>query len=201
MKSGRDIPRNPIFMVLSGPSGVGKDSVARILRNLYPELVFTVNVTSRPPRPHEIEGMDHQFVDETRFLKLLDGGELLEHARVYGHWYGVPKQQVLDALGRGLDVIARVDIQGAATIKSNAPDAILVFLEPPSLEELERRLKGRRTESKDELKIRLQIAEEEMAESTWFDYVIVNDTDSAEQAARQLFDIFAPEGTVPNRPF
>jgi len=201
MTSGQNISRRPIFLVLSGPSGVGKDSVAKILRILHPDLVFTVNVTSRPPRPYEIEGVDHHFVDETKFLELVDSDALLEYARVYGYWYGVPKKQVLDALGRGLDVIARVDIQGAATIKSNAPDAILVFLEPPSLGELERRLKGRRTESEDELTIRLKVAGQEMAESTWFDYVIVNDTDSSEQTARQIFDILAREGTIPKRHF
>ena len=130
----------PLVVVVSGPSGVGKDAVFQYMRKLDRTWYFIVTVTTRPRRRNERNGVDYLFLDREEFEHMRQGNQLLESAEVYGNWYGVPKQQVKDALGRGQDVLMKLDVQGAATVKSLVPGALMIFLAPPSMEELERRL-------------------------------------------------------------
>lgn len=161
-------------MVLSGPSGVGKDAALTILRTLDRPWHFVVTATTRPRRPGEGDGADYIFLTEEQFQDMLIEGEFLEHARVYGNWYGVPKQQVRDAMAGGKDVILKVDVQGAATLKSMAPEAVFIFLVPHSMDELNERLRKRATETGGDLELRTGIVEEEMEHLSGFDYRVVN---------------------------
>ena len=161
-------------MVLSGPSGVGKDAALTILRTLDRPWHFVVTATTRPRRPGEGGGADYIFLTEEQFQDMLIEGEFLEHARVYGNWYGVPKQQVRDAMAGGKDVILKVDVQGAATLKSMAPEAVFIFLVPHSMDELNERLRKRATETGGDLELRTGIVEEEMEHLSGFDYRVVN---------------------------
>jgi guanylate kinase len=164
----------PRLFVLSGPSGAGKDSVLSQLKQRGLPLHFVVTVTTRPPRPGEVTGKDYHFVSESRFQELRDKGELVEWAQVYGHSYGVPRWEIEEGWGQGKDVIVKVDIQGAVTLKQLYPEAILIFLTTPSFEELARRLRERRTETPFDLDLRLKTAFEEMKHQDFFDYNIVN---------------------------
>jgi guanylate kinase len=193
---GSDCPkpdRKPLLLVLSGPSGVGKDAVLDAIRKARPDIYYTINATSRTPRPGEVHGVHHYFVSEVRFLEMLARDELLEHAQVYGRWYGVPRMQVKEALARGQDVIARVDVQGAASIRRQEPRAVLVFLQAPSTEELERRLRQRKTDSEDQLALRLETARREMEQAPEFDHVVVNHTDAIAQTALRVMEILESE--------
>ena len=165
----------PMLVVLSGPSGVGKDSVLRHLKELGGNWHFTVTATTRAQRPGEVDGEDYLFIDRDTFLDMEQRGDFLERAQVYGNWYGVPKSQVRDALAEGKDVFMKTDVQGAATIKDIAPGGILVFLMPPSPQELERRLRDRKTETTPDLELRIRTAMEEMRQLSDFEYVVVND--------------------------
>ncbi|MBI4298766.1 MAG: guanylate kinase, partial [Chloroflexi bacterium] len=151
-------PAEPLLIVLSGPSGVGKDALLRRMKDLGKPFHYTVTLTTRPKRPNEQEGVDYIFVSSERFQHMVKQGELLEWAKVYGQYYGVPKAQVKGALKDGKDVIVKVDVQGAMNIRSVAPQGIFIFLMPPSMEELERRLTVRNTESGSPLELRLQAA-------------------------------------------
>ena len=141
---GADPP--PLLVVISGPSGVGKDAVIAAMRGSQPGLMFAVTATTRPMRPGEVDGRDYVFLSTKRFEAMLADDGFLEHAEVYGYRYGVPRQGVRAALAGGRDVIVKIDVQGAATIREIAPDALLIFLAAPSAEELERRLRARKTD-------------------------------------------------------
>ncbi len=183
----------PLLIVLSGPSGVGKDAVLHgIKRRGYP-LHHAVTATTRPRRRGEIEGVDYHFVSKAEFEKMIEKGELLEWAEVYGNLYGVPKSGLHQAMNEGRDVIVKVDIQGAATIKKNIPEAVFIFLVPPSREDLEKRLKQRRTESSVDLELRLKAADEEMNSISMFDYVVVNHKDGIKQAISTIESIITAE--------
>ena len=164
-----------MLLVLSGPSGVGKDSVLRQLKELGRNWHFTVTATTRTQRLGEDDGIDYLFLDRDTFHQKVREGEFLECAEVYGNWYGVPRDQVSSALEMGKDVIIKADVQGAATIKGLVPDAIFIFLMPPSPEELERRLRDRKTETTPDLELRIRTALEELCQLPLFDYVVVND--------------------------
>ncbi len=168
------LPEQPLLIVLSGPSGVGKDTVLTRLKESGYSFEHIVTVTTRPQRTKERNDVDYHFVSSEKFQDMVSGGELLEWANVYGNWYGVPKEPVKQALDRGQDVIVKADVQGAATIKKTVPEAILIFLIPPSGEELDIRLKQRHTESSFNLALRKKIADEEMKQLTLFDYIVVN---------------------------
>lgn len=169
-----DQPQRPLLIVLSGPSGVGKDAVlARLRESGYP-LCYVTTLTTRPQRPNEKDGIDYHFVSEEKFRHMRDSSALLESANVYGNWYGVPRAVVKEALGRGDDAIIKIDVQGAATIRKNAPQAVFIFLVAPSMAELSARLKQRLTESPGQLAVRIRTAEEEMKQVSLFDYVVVN---------------------------
>ena len=177
--------------MLSGPSGVGKDAVLACVKGSGHPLYFTVTVTTRPQRKGESDGVDYHFVSKERFEEMVSRGELLEWAEVYGYFYGVPRRQVKEALERGYDVVVKVDVQGAATIKRAVPQALLIFLVPPSMAALERRVRQRNTESTIELERRLSAAHSEMNQQGMFDYVVVNDR--VDRAAAQIDAVIAAE--------
>ena len=183
----------PLLIVLSGPSGVGKDAVLSRMRELDRPYHFTVTATTRPQRQGERDGVDYIFVSESRFRQMIRDGQLLEWAEVYGNLYGVPKAQVTDALGKGRDAIIKPDVQGAATIRKLAPEALLIFLAPPNEAELKRRLGARMTESPEALALRLETAKEEMQRASSFDYVIVNHEGRLDDAVREIDDIVVAE--------
>ncbi|MEN8613937.1 guanylate kinase [Dehalogenimonas sp. THU2] len=184
---------SPVLVVLSGPSGVGKDAVlARMKENRLP-LQYVTTVTTRAQRPGEQDGLDYHFSSREEFKKLLDQDELLEWAEVYGNFYGVPKAPVRESLKQGRDVVVKVDVQGAASIKKIAPDAVFVFLLPPSLEELTRRLSRRLTESPETLKRRLDTAPLELAQLGMFDYFVVNNEDKIDQAVAEISAVITAE--------
>ncbi len=183
----------PLMLVLSGPSGVGKDSVVQALKARGLPFHFVVTMTTRPPREGEVDGRDYHFVSKETFSRLLEEGELLEWAQVYGNYYGVPRSQVREALQRGQDVIMRVDVQGASTLKQLAPEAIFVFLAPPSLETLARRLRARGKDSEAEITLRLKTAEREMEAVGIFDYVVINRDGALEETVDRILAILQAE--------
>jgi guanylate kinase len=164
----------PLLIVISGPSGVGKDAVLARMKERGLPFHFVVTATSRPRRPGEVEGQDYIFVTRPEFDAMVARGEMLEHALVYNDYKGIPRAQVAQALASGRDVALRVDVQGAATIRSLAPEALLIFLLAASEAELERRLRARRTESDEALALRLQTARREIEQVEAFDYAVVN---------------------------
>jgi guanylate kinase len=183
----------PLLMVLSGPSGVGKDAVLSRLRELNSSQHIVVTATTRPMRPMEKDGVDYIFLDQSAFDKKVAEQGFLEWAVVYGNSYGVPKDQVRDAIARGQGVIIKADVQGAETIKKLNPSGVFVFLAPPSFDELENRLRIRRTEDQIDLEQRLDTAREEMQRMPLFDYVVVNGNGALDQAVRALESIIEAE--------
>lgn len=182
-----------MLIVLSGPSGVGKDAVLARLRETDYRLTFVTTLTTRPIRPNEVDGRDYHFVSRDEYQKRLEGNRLLESANVYGNWYGVPRGSVEDALDRGEDVIVKVDIQGAATIREIMPRAVFIFLAPPSLDELTARLTRRLTELPADLSLRIKTAEEEMKQAALFDHVVVNHGGAIDETVAEIEAIVAAE--------
>ena len=183
----------PLIIVLSGPSGAGKDAVlARMRESGYP-LEYVTTVTTRPQRANERDNVDYHFISTEMFQKMIENKELLEWANVYGNMYGVPKQPVKQALDKGQDIMVKVDIQGAATIKKLLPQALLIFLMPSSIEDLTLRLKQRHTESPFNLALRLKTAEEEIKQLPLFDYLIVNKQGEIDLAVSQIKAIITAE--------
>ena len=184
---------HPLLVVVSGPSGVGKDAMLARVREQRPGVFWAITATTRAMRPGEEHGVHHLFLTREEFLELLERGELLEHAEVYGNLYGVPKAPVREALAEGRDAIVRTDVQGAASIRALAPDALLIFVAPPSLEELERRLRSRDTESAEETALRVEMSRQEMRDAAWFDAVVVNETDALDSAAQEVMAVIERE--------
>ena len=184
-------------VVLSGPSAVGKSTVVRCLRERLPDLYFSVSVTTRAPRPGEVDGVDYTFVTEDRFQRLVDGGELLEWAEIHGglHRSGTPAAPVRAAAAAGRPVLIEVDLAGARAVKLAMPEAMTVFLAPPSGEALESRLAGRGTESADVMARRLQTARAELAAQGDFDEVVVNS--QLEYACAELVSLLVAHPPVP----
>ncbi len=183
----------PLLVVISGPSGVGKDAVLNELRKLDRPWHFAVTATTRPMRPGERDGLDYIFLEPETFVRMRDRDEFLESAEVYGRWYGVPRSQARDSLRSGRDVILKIDVQGAETIRSIAPEALLIFLMPPTIGALRQRLKGRMTESSPELEQRLLTAEEELARIQEYDYRVVNEDNGLQLAAADIDAIITAE--------
>lgn len=180
------------MVVLSGPSGVGKSSVVAYVRENYPGIEFSVSATTRSPRSGEIDGVHYHFVDARRFQQLIDGGALLEWAEFAGNRYGTPRQPVEEALAAGRDVLLEIELQGARQVRQSAPDALQVFLAPPSWEELVDRLEGRRTEPPEVIARRLETARVELAAEPEFDCTVVNT--SVAHAAEELVGLLGGAG-------
>jgi len=188
-----NLPSKPLLIVLSGPSGAGKDAIlGRMKKSGYPAQ-FITTVTTRPPRAREKNNVDYHFVSVESFQKMLKNKELLEWANVYGNWYGVPKEPLRRALNKGQDTIVKIDTQGAATIKKVIPQAVFIFLMPPSIEELDTRLKQRRTEPPFDLALRLKTAGKEIKKLPLFDYVVVNRQDEVGRVVTEIEAIITAE--------
>jgi guanylate kinase len=184
-----------LLVIISGPSGVGKDTIIEALRRRPREhdYHFVVTFTTRAARPGEVDGVSYHFLSPERFHELKAAGELLEATNVHGNWYGTPRSQVTQALASGRDVILKIDVQGAQTIKKRIPDAVLIFVVPPSLETLFQRLKARATESVDELELRQRNAAVELARQDDYDHVVRNETGEVEPTAARIDEIIAAE--------
>jgi guanylate kinase len=164
----------PLLIVISGPSGAGKDTVVQRMKERGLPFHFVVTATTRAQRPNEVHGRDYFFVSKDEFARMMDQNELIEHALVYGEYKGIPKVQVREALASGQDVIMRLDVQGAESVRNLAKDALLIFITTGSEEELVQRLKQRKTETDDSLAIRIATARKELQRMDAFDYIIVN---------------------------
>jgi guanylate kinase len=164
----------PLLIVISGPSGAGKDTVMQRMKERGLPFHFVVTATTRPKRTNEMHGRDYWFVSTEEFARMINEDELIEHAIVYGDYKGIPKQQVREALATGMDVIMRIDVQGAETVRRMAPEALMIFITTDNEEELVNRLKTRKTETVDSLAIRIATARKELKRVDAFDYVIVN---------------------------
>jgi guanylate kinase len=179
------------LFVIAGPSGVGKGSVVRrLLAEHGPGLSLSISATTRRPRSTEVEGRDYFFMDVAAFQRLVDDDGLLEWAEVFGNRYGTPRDFVAQERSSGKDVILEIDVQGARQVRQRVPDAVLILLEPPSLEELARRLRGRGTESEEKIALRLSEASKELSQREMFDHVVVND--EIELASSQVAAIIDP---------
>lgn len=170
-----DLPHSrPLLIVISGPSGVGKDTVLQRMKERELPFHFVVTATTRPKRPDEVHERDYIFVSKEEFARMIEADELLEYAIVYGDYKGIPKEQIRAALASGKDVVMRIDVQGAETIRKLAPEALLIFLTTETEEELVHRLETRKTETVEELKLRIATARKELQRIEAFDYVILN---------------------------
>jgi guanylate kinase len=173
-----------LVFIVSGPSGSGKSTLVKKLREL-PGMLFSVSCTTRPPRPTETNGEWYNFVSQEEFQRMVDAGEFLEHAQVFGkHWYGTPRKWLDQARATGQDLVLEIDVQGAEQVKHKLPNAILVFILPPSRAELERRLRQRSEDTAEEVQRRLERARDEMLRYKDYDHVVVND--DAERAGREV---------------
>ena len=189
---GLQRPR-PTMVIISGPSGVGKDATLDAMKRMGTTFDFVVTATTRPRREHEVEGVDYYFVSMADFAEMINNDELLEYAIVYGDYKGIPKRHVREALASGRDVVMRIDVQGAATIRRLVPGAITVFMTAPSEKALVQRLQRRKTESEDQLKLRIATARKELQRVQEFDYVVVNQEDHLDDTAQQIMAIIAAE--------
>ncbi len=187
------LPTNPLLIVISGPSGIGKDAVVGLLRKTNIDTHFVITMNTREPRPDEVEGKDYFFVSREEFEKKIENNELIEYARVYSDYKGIPKSQVIEAFGSGKDVIMRLDVQGAMTIRKICPDAILIFLTANSRQEWINRLLERRSETSEELEVRLKIAADEYALLEEFDYMVVNSDKHLDQTIADIQAIIKAE--------
>ena len=184
------------LIVLAAPSGAGKTTLAHKLLALVPELKFSISYTTRPPRETEVQGEDYFFVSEDEFGEMRANDAFLECAKVFDHWYGTSQEYIQSLLHQGRSVLLEIDWQGAAQVRSRRPDAVSVFIMPPSRDELERRLRGRRTDSEPVIRRRLRQALSDMAHWSEFDYVIIND--DLDKATSELADIVST-GRAENR--
>ena len=184
---------NPLLVVISGPSGVGKDVTLKRMQEMGCPFHFVVTTTDRAPRPGEVDGVDYLFVSSAEFQRMINHDELLEHAIVYGQHKGVSKAQVRGALESGQDVMMRLDVQGAATIRQLVPDAVLIFLTAESEDVLVARLTERRTESQEAIRTRLENARQEMGRINEFDYVVVNQDRQLDRTVEMIMSIITAE--------
>lgn len=164
-----------LLIILSGPSGAGKGTVCDALMKHKADLVLSVSCTTREIRPGEFEGVDYYYITKQEFEVLIENKEFLEYASVYSNMYGTPKSFVMEKLNEGRDVLLEIDVQGALKVKKNFPDGVFLFLVPPSMEALEKRIRGRATETEEQISMRLGKAAGEMHKMKEYDYVIVND--------------------------
>jgi guanylate kinase len=187
------IQMSPLLIVISGPSGVGKDAVLNEMKARRLPFHFVVTTTSRKPRPGEVEGVDYNFVEPAVFEKMIADNDLIEYALVYQDYKGIPRDQVVKALASGKDVVMRLDVQGARKIRELFPEAVLIFLVPSDAKEWYNRLVDRKTETPESLKIRIEKAKSELEELDMFDYVVVNAQNRLEKAVDSIEAIIKVE--------
>lgn len=180
-----------VLLVLSGPSGAGKGTICHKLREKRNDLSYSVSATTRSPRKGEVDGKDYFFITIDRFKEMIANDEMLEYAEIYGNYYGTPKPYVMNILDQGKDVVLEIDPQGALQIKKHFPDAIFVFIVPPSLDELTKRIYNRGTDSEEVIKRRLSAATSELEYASKYDYIIVND--EVEKATNKVSNIIDAE--------
>jgi guanylate kinase len=192
MTSQHDVTPGLLF-VLSAPSGTGKDTVIRRLKERGLPIHVAVTVTTRAPRPGESNGIHYHFISRDEYDQMLANDELLEHAEVHGNQYGVPRRPVREWLAAGEDVLLKIDVQGAATVRQKVPQAIFIFLAPQSIDELNRRLNTRRSETEAERARRLADASYELAQQQWYDYLVVNRQGRLEEAVEKVRAIIIAE--------
>jgi guanylate kinase len=183
----------PLLVVISGPSGVGKDSVVQAMKENGQPFHFVVTATTRPRRAEEVHGKDYFFVSKEEFAHMIEQDELIEYAIVYGDYKGIPKQQVREALASGRDVVMRLDVQGAATVRKLASEAVLIFLTTQNEEELVERLKSRKTDTAEDLSLRIATARQELKRAAEFDYVVVNADSHLKQTVETIIAIIDAE--------
>jgi len=188
-----DINSPPLLIVLSGPSGVGKDAVLARMRKSERSFHYVVTATTRPRRAREKNGVNYHFLSQKAFQQMINKHQFLEWASVYGNYYGVPKDEVSSALSKGVDTIVKVDVQGAATIKRILSQAVFIFLMPPSTQALEKRLKRRRSESSEDLTLRLATARKEIKSLPLFDYVITSHQNKLDEVVSRIDAIVTAE--------
>ena len=193
MKRAADRGSRPLLVVLSGPSGVGKDAVFSTMKKIGCPFHYVVTATTRHKRANEKDGVDYHFLSLKEFQQRIDENQFLEWANVYGNYYGVPKDDITSALSQGVDTIVKVDVQGAATIKEILPQAVFIFLMPPSAEELAKRLRKRHSESSADLALRLERAKVETKNLTIFDYVITSRQNRLNELLSQIYAIVDAE--------
>lgn len=193
--------QQPLLIVISGPSGVGKDSVIDHMKERGLSFRFVITATTRPQRPDEVDGVDYFFVSQEEFERMIENDELFEHAIVYDDLKGVPQHQVQEAFASGEDVIMRVDVQGAETIRAKCPEALLIFLSTRDEDELIERLKARRTENEESLSLRIKTAREEFQTVDSFDYYVVNEEDKLDETVDMILAIIKSEHarTIPRK--
>jgi guanylate kinase len=179
--------------VLSAPSGTGKDTVIKTLKEQGLDFYVVSSITTRRPRQGESEGKPYHFVDQETFNRLVENDELLEYANVHGNWYGQPRKPIRDNLQARRDVLLKIDVQGAATVRRKVPEAVFIFLVPESVQELAQRLDARKTETQEERQRRLADAQVELAEKDWYDYIILNRQGHVEEAVERLRAIILAE--------
>ncbi|HEX7491833.1 MAG TPA: guanylate kinase [Candidatus Limnocylindrales bacterium] len=186
---------NPMLVIISGPSGVGKDTIIEALqrRGHQPAYHYVVTCTTRGRRPNEIDGVSYNFVSVPEFTALCDAGELLEANEVHDNWYGTPKEGVRSAIARGQHAILKIDVQGARVVKECVPEALLIFVVPPSLDTLVEHLKARRTETAEQLEVRQRNAAMELARKDDYDFVVVNEEGRVDLTAERIEEIIAQE--------
>ena len=198
MSDARSHP--PILYVLSGPSGVGKDAVLARLRAAMPEIHVAVTCTTRPARPGEENGQSYYFLDQVEYDRLLDAGELLAAAEVHGHWYGVPIVQVRQAFQRGRDVLLKIDVQGALQVQHRFPDAVFIFIAPPTMDALLQRLRARQTEIGAELERRIHDTLFEMDQQHHYHYSVINQDDDIDGTMHNVCCVITAERMRTLRP-
>ena len=195
-----EFEEKPVLVVISGPSGVGKDVTLQRMKELGYPFHFVVTATTRPKRPNETNGKDYFFVSKQEFANMINENELLEYAVVYGDYKGIPKAQVRQALSSGKDVVMRIDVQGAETIRKMVPHAILIYLSAESEEALVHRLQQRKTEEAGQLAIRIATARKEQARASMFDYLVVNGHGQLDETCATIAAIIKAEHRRLHRP-
>jgi len=183
----------PLLIVISGPSGIGKDTVVQGLKDRELPFHFVITATSRPPRDYEVDGQDYFFYSKEKFEEMIEKDQFLEYAWVYSAYKGVPKSQVREALESSEDVVMRLDVQGAETVHNLCPDAVLIFLTAKSKEEWLQRLRDRRSESEDEIKLRVETAKKEYETLDIFDYIVVNEAGKLDKTLDVIESIITAE--------
>ena len=185
------IEKNGLLVVLSGPSGTGKDTVYNALEKIYPQVRRCVTTTTRAPRPNEIDGKDYNFVSVEEFRKMVETESFLEYAQVHGNLYGTPKKWVTEHISYGYDVVLKIDVQGGLSVKRHMPSAVMIFLTTPTFEDLEMRLRSRKTETEEEITKRLLDARNEFEYIPHYDYLIENE--SVSKAAENIKAVLIAE--------